>query len=152
MALKIVITFSHKIHCPQADRIIDACQKFIIPGVIDPQVHFREPGLTHKEDIKSGARAAVCGGITTFFEMPNTNPATINSKFLEEKFIKYLKSSKLKNIETSYELLNLNIKNDIRIDIYDSKKIAEIISKIKPDYIFHLAAQPLVALSYQNEL
>ena len=71
---------------PQADRIIDACQKFIIPGVIDPQVHFREPGLTHKEDIKSGARAAVCGGITTFFEMPNTNPATTNSKLLEEKF------------------------------------------------------------------
>ena len=51
----------------QADRIIDASQKFIIPGVIDPQVHFREPGLTHKEDIKSGARSAVCGGITTFF-------------------------------------------------------------------------------------
>ena len=71
---------------PQADRIIDACQKFIIPGVIDPQVHFREPGLTHKEDIKSGARSAVCGGITTFFEMPNTNPATTNSKLLEEKF------------------------------------------------------------------
>ena len=71
---------------PQADRIIDASQKFIIPGVIDPQVHFREPGLTHKEDIKSGARAAVCGGITTFFEMPNTNPATTNSKLLEEKF------------------------------------------------------------------
>ena len=70
----------------QADRIIDACQKFIIPGVIDPQVHFREPGLTHKEDIKSGARSAVCGGITTFFEMPNTNPATTNSKLLEEKF------------------------------------------------------------------
>ena len=70
----------------QADRIIDASQKFIIPGVIDPQVHFREPGLTHKEDIKSGSRAAVCGGITTFFEMPNTNPATTNSKLLEEKF------------------------------------------------------------------
>tara|TARA_A100000164_G_scaffold53816_1_gene42399 strand:+ start:142 stop:1458 length:1317 start_codon:yes stop_codon:yes gene_type:complete len=70
----------------QADRIIDASQKFIIPGVIDPQVHFREPGLTHKEDIKSGARAAVSGGVTTFFEMPNTNPATINSKLLEEKF------------------------------------------------------------------
>ena len=70
----------------QVDKIIDASQKFIIPGVIDPQVHFREPGLTHKEDIKSGARAAVCGGITTFFEMPNTNPATTNSKLLENKF------------------------------------------------------------------
>ena len=51
-----------------------------------------------------------------------------------------------------FELLSLNIKNDIRIDIYNSKKIADIISKIKPDYVFHLAAQPLVALSYQNPL
>ena len=80
----------------KADRIIDASQKFIIPGVIDPQVHFREPGLKHKEDIKSGARAAVCGGITTFFEMPNTNPATTNSKLLEEKF-KIAEKSSLAN-------------------------------------------------------
>ena len=51
-----------------------------------------------------------------------------------------------------FELLNLNIKNDIRVDIYNSKKIKDIISRIKPDYVFHLAAQPLVALSYQNPL
>ena len=51
-----------------------------------------------------------------------------------------------------FELLNLKIKNDIRVDIYNSKKIEDIISRIKPDYVFHLAAQPLVALSYQNPL
>ncbi len=51
-----------------------------------------------------------------------------------------------------FELLNLDIKNDIRLDIYNSKKIADIINKIKPDFVFHLAAQPLVALSYQNPL
>ena len=64
---------------------IDASNLHIIPGVIDPQVHFREPGLTHKEDIRSGSRAAVAGGVTTFFEMPNTNPATISVELLNKK-------------------------------------------------------------------
>ena len=66
--------------------IIDATDLYVIPGGIDPQVHFREPGLTHKETIVTGARAAVAGGITTFFEMPNTKPATITKKLLEQKY------------------------------------------------------------------
>ena len=70
----------------ECDRIIDATGLYIIPGGIDPQVHFREPGLTHKETIASGARAAVAGGITTFFEMPNTKPATITKELLNEKY------------------------------------------------------------------
>ena len=70
----------------ECDRVIDATGLYIIPGGIDPQVHFREPGLTHKETIESGARAAVAGGITTFFEMPNTKPATITKKLLNAKF------------------------------------------------------------------
>ena len=70
----------------ECDNIIDAHNLYIIPGAIDPQVHFREPGLTHKEDIASGSRAAVAGGVTTFFEMPNTNPATITSELLSQKF------------------------------------------------------------------
>ncbi|MBN2350636.1 MAG: dihydroorotase [Bacteroidales bacterium] len=65
---------------------LDAENKTIIPGVIDDQVHFREPGLTHKEDIRSGSRAAVAGGITSFMEMPNTNPQTITQQLLEEKY------------------------------------------------------------------
>ncbi|MBO0590770.1 dihydroorotase [Cellulophaga sp. E16_2] len=66
--------------------VIDASGKYIFPGIIDDQVHFREPGLTHKGDIASESRAAVAGGITTFMEQPNTNPQTTTIDKLEEKF------------------------------------------------------------------
>tara|TARA_E500000178_G_C17028589_1_gene759300 strand:+ start:1588 stop:2922 length:1335 start_codon:yes stop_codon:yes gene_type:complete len=66
--------------------IINANNKFVIPGVIDDQVHFREPGLTHKASIYSESKAAVAGGITSFMEMPNTIPQTLNQKFLDQKF------------------------------------------------------------------
>ena len=68
-----------------AARSIDCTGLTILPGVIDTQVHFREPGLTHKEDLESGSRAAVLGGITGVFEMPNTNPNTDSVAALEEK-------------------------------------------------------------------
>lgn len=57
-------------------KIIDGKNKFLFPGIIDDQVHFREPGLTHKGTIYSESRAAVAGGVTSYFEMPNTNPQT----------------------------------------------------------------------------
>tara|TARA_R110000868_G_scaffold325809_2_gene586670 strand:+ start:1794 stop:3128 length:1335 start_codon:yes stop_codon:yes gene_type:complete len=66
--------------------IIDASGKYVFPGVIDDQVHFREPGLTHKGNIASESRAAVAGGITTYMEQPNTNPQTTTIAKLEEKF------------------------------------------------------------------
>ena len=66
--------------------IIDANGKFLLPGVIDDQVHFREPGLTHKGDIYSESRAAVAGGITSFMEMPNTVPNALTQDLLEEKY------------------------------------------------------------------
>ncbi|UOB16299.1 dihydroorotase [Abyssalbus ytuae] len=66
--------------------IIDAGGKYLLPGVIDDQVHFREPGLTHKGNIASESKAAVAGGITTFIEQPNTNPQTTSIERLEEKF------------------------------------------------------------------
>ena len=66
--------------------IIDATGKVLIPGLIDDQVHFREPGLTHKATIKSESKAAIAGGITSFIEMPNTNPQTISVKELKRKF------------------------------------------------------------------
>lgn len=71
---------------PPNTMIIDAKNRYLMPGVIDDQVHFREPGLTHKADIGSESRAAVAGGITSFIEMPNTVPNAINQKLLEEKF------------------------------------------------------------------
>lgn len=67
-------------------KIIDAEGKFLIPGVIDDQVHFREPGLTHKANIETESRAAVAGGITSFIEMPNTVPQATTQELLEDKF------------------------------------------------------------------
>jgi len=67
------------------DEVIDAAGLHLMPGVIDDQVHFREPGLTHKEDLATASRACAKGGITTFLEMPNTVPATITQARLEEK-------------------------------------------------------------------
>ncbi|MDX1601811.1 MAG: dihydroorotase [Salinimicrobium sediminis] len=66
--------------------IIDAEGNYLMPGVIDDQVHFREPGLTHKETIATGSKAAVAGGITSFIEMPNTQPQTTTLDLLEEKY------------------------------------------------------------------
>ena len=66
--------------------IIDAEGNYLMPGVIDDQVHFREPGLTHKETIETGSKAAVAGGITSFIEMPNTQPQTTTIELLEEKY------------------------------------------------------------------
>ena len=57
-----------------AEQVVDASGKHLIPGVIDDQVHFREPGLTHKAEIYTEAKAAIAGGITSFMEMPNTKP------------------------------------------------------------------------------
>ena len=71
----------------KADRILDCSGLHIIPGVIDDQVHFREPGLTHKGDIYSESKAAVAGGITSFMEMPNTLPQTLTQDLLKKKFL-----------------------------------------------------------------
>src|SRR6056297_3715962 len=78
---KIYIDEIPEIDCPT----IDATGKLLIPGVIDDQVHFREPGLTHKATISTESKAAVAGGVTSFMEMPNTNPQTTTLQALEEK-------------------------------------------------------------------
>src|SRR5690606_39363461 len=70
----------------KADREINAEGLYLLPGCIDDQVHFREPGLTHKANIYTESRAAAAGGVTSFMEMPNTNPPTITKERLEEKF------------------------------------------------------------------
>ncbi|HEX5056360.1 MAG TPA: dihydroorotase [Gammaproteobacteria bacterium] len=70
----------------QDDQVIDAAGKLLLPGMIDDQVHFREPGLTHKGDIATESRAAVAGGITSYMEMPNVNPPTLNAENLEAKY------------------------------------------------------------------
>ncbi|HND83058.1 MAG TPA: dihydroorotase, partial [Chitinophagales bacterium] len=65
--------------------VIDASNQYIIPGIIDDQVHFREPGLTHKATIYSESKAAIAGGVTSFMEQPNTKPAALTQNLLEEK-------------------------------------------------------------------
>ena len=68
------------------ERVIEAGGRWLLPGMIDDQVHFREPGLTHKGDIASESAAAVAGGLTSFMDMPNTNPPTLDSAALEAKY------------------------------------------------------------------
>lgn len=68
-----------------AGEVIDCTGLHVLPGVVDSQVHFREPGLEHKEDLETGSRAAVLGGVTAVFEMPNTKPLTTSAETLEDK-------------------------------------------------------------------
>ena len=79
------ITISEPSEC-EYDNVIDAEGLYLLPGIIDDQVHFRQPGTTHKADIHSESRAAVAGGVTSYMEMPNTNPPTTNAELLKQKF------------------------------------------------------------------
>lgn len=81
-----IYSSEEKIPLNENVEVIDAQGKWLIPGVIDDQVHFREPGLTHKADIFSESRAAVAGGVTSFMDMPNTMPLTITAQVLEDKY------------------------------------------------------------------
>ena len=82
----LIAKISENISEENTDEIIDAEGKFLIPGVIDDQVHFREPGLTHKGDIESESKAAIAGGVTSFIEQPNTVPNAVTQELLEEKY------------------------------------------------------------------
>ncbi|WP_432222447.1 dihydroorotase [Flavobacterium sp. TMP13] len=83
----LIVDISESISAKSSDcTIIDAEGNYLIPGMIDDQVHFREPGLTHKGDIESESRAAVAGGITSFIEQPNTVPNAVTQEILEEKY------------------------------------------------------------------
>ncbi len=77
----------------KADKVIDAKGNYLFPGCIDDQVHFREPGLTHKADIYTESKAAIAGGVTSFMEMPNTIPNVFTQKLLEDKYKIASKSS-----------------------------------------------------------
>ena len=95
---------------------IDAEDNYIIPGLIDDQVHFREPGLTHKGDIYTESRAAVAGGITSFLEMPNTIPQTITQDKLKEKFAIASKKS-IANYSFMFGGTNDNINEILKLDL-----------------------------------
>ena len=94
---------------------IDARGMWVLPGVIDDQVHFREPGLTYKEDIFSGSRAAVAGGVTSFMDMPNTKPATTTLELLDRKR-EMAASKSLINYSFYFGATNNNLRELHRVD------------------------------------
>lgn len=94
---------------------VDADGKYLLPGCIDDQVHFREPGLTHKDDITHGAVAAVAGGVTSFMEMPNTVPNTLTQELLEEKYRIAARSS-VANYSFFMGVSNTNMDEVLRTD------------------------------------
>ena len=110
---------------PKADKVIDAKSNFVLPGLIDCHVHFREPGLTHKEDFLTGSMAAAKGGITTILDMPNTIPPTTTIQALEEK--RKLAAKSIVNYGLNFGATSENI-----ADIKKAKNIAAV--KLYMDY------------------
>lgn len=99
------------------DQVIDASGCFVLPGVIDDHVHFREPGLTRKADIESESRAAAFGGVTSYFEMPNTNPQTTTLEALEDKFTLGAQKSHV-NYSFFFGVTNDNVDSFDRLDVH----------------------------------
>ena len=95
--------------------VLDVKGKYVLPGMIDDAVHFREPGAEHKGNIKSESRAAVAGGITTYFDMPNTIPHVLNSEILEEKFA-IAEETSIANYSFYHGTSNDNLENIKAID------------------------------------
>ncbi len=95
--------------------VIDAEGKYLLPGVIDDQVHFREPGLTQKATIETESKAAIAGGITSFIEMPNTNPQTTTIEKLEDKFAIAAKTS-FANYSFMFGGTNANLDEILKVD------------------------------------
>lgn len=99
------------------EQVIDASGCFVLPGVIDDHVHFREPGLTRKADIESESRAAAFGGVTSYFEMPNTNPQTTTLEALEDKFALGAQKSHV-NYSFFFGATNDNVDSFDRLDVH----------------------------------
>ena len=99
------------------DQVIDASGCFVLPGVIDDHVHFREPGLTRKADIESESRAAAFGGVTSYFEMPNTNPQPTTLEALEDKFALGAQKSHV-NYSFFFGATNDNVDLFDRLDVH----------------------------------
>ena len=99
------------------DEVIEASGCFVLPGLIDDHVHFREPGLERKADIESESRAAVYGGVTSFFDMPNTNPQTTTVEALDDKYRRAAKESHI-NYSFFYGATNDNVDDFAKLDVH----------------------------------
>ena len=119
---EIIKKISPEITPPEGVEIINAEGKYLIPGFIDDQVHFREPGLTHKANIATESKAAIAGGITTFIEMPNTVPQATTQDLLEDKF-KIAAVNSYANYSFMFGGTNNNLEELLKTD---PKKVAGI--------------------------
>src|SRR3989344_6893381 len=139
----------------KADNTIDAKNKIIIPGLIDGHVHFREPGLTHKEDFLTGSMAAAAGGITTFLDMPNTKPPTTDLQRLEEK--RKLARKSVVNYGFHFGSTKDNLseiekaKNVPSVKIYMDHTTGELILSDENDLKKIFSANKTVAVHAENE-
>lgn len=112
----IIKEINESIGAKSADlKVIDAEGSYVLPGMIDDQVHFREPGLTHKANIETESKAAIAGGITSFIEMPNTNPQTTTVEKLEEKF-EMARKSAYANYSFMFGGTNDNLDEILKVD------------------------------------
>ncbi len=120
---EVIIEIAESISAKSSDtQIIDAEGNYLLPGIIDDQVHFREPGLTHKADIASESKAAIVGGITSFIEMPNTLPQATTIDLLEDKF-EIAKNSSWANYSFMFGGTNDNLAEILKVD---PKKVAAL--------------------------
>ena len=119
---EIIIAISSEITPTKNVEVIDAKGRYLIPGFIDDQVHFREPGLTHKATIATESRAAIAGGITSFIEMPNTVPQAVTQNLLEDKF-KIAAKDSYANYSFMFGGTNNNLEELLKTD---PKKVAGI--------------------------
>lgn len=152
----------------QADRVINAEGLYLIPGVIDDQVHFREPGLTHKGEIYTEARAAVAGGVTSYMEMPNTSPSAVTIDILEEKYTRAAQCS-LANYSFFMGTTNTNLDELLRIDatkvcgvkifmgsstgnmvVDDSKALERVFAEVKTLIATHCEDDPMIKANLEK--
>lgn len=155
------ITSIGSIPAESAGKVIDAAGLHVLPGVVDSQVHFREPGGEHKEDLETGSRAAAMGGVTAVFEMPNTNPTTTDAAALEDKvrratnrmfcdFAFYVGATQ-DNVDELPELEKLPGSAGIKVFagsstgsllVEDEKNLERVLSKISRRAAFHSEDEP----------
>jgi dihydroorotase len=143
--------------------VIDATGMYLIPGAIDDQVHFREPGLTHKGEIYTEAKAAVAGGITSYMEMPNTVPSATTIDLLEQKYSRAAQCS-LANYSFFMGTTNTNLNELLRIDptqvcgvkIFMGSSTGELLmddlSSLHAVYALAKAFNLIIALHAEDEL
>lgn len=153
-----------------ADEVIDAQGLYLLPGLIDDQVHFREPGLTHKGEIYTEAKAAVAGGITSYMEMPNTSPSATTIELLEQKYTRASQCS-LANFSFFMGTTNTNLSELLKVDpstvcgvkifmgsstgdmlVDDPNALEQIFAQVKTLIATHCEDDPMVKQNQANAI